>query len=145
MKLWIKAQQGRARAKQAEAKQALAERRRLDEVKKLERRLESVEMEFRKLLGAVRVKLLGRDRFYTTAPSNLTDVIICSAAVAQFSTGQGKSSSRDLVNLIRRFSIDERYNCEEDDASTKWWDLPAPGIRKRTAVRSTSKEEYSIS
>ncbi|KAL4243588.1 WAC domain-containing protein [Abortiporus biennis] len=54
-----------ARAKMASAKQALAEHRRLDEeVNKLERRLEGIEREFRKLLGAVRVKPLGRDRFY---------------------------------------------------------------------------------
>ena len=54
-----------ARAKQASQKQAMAEHRRLDEeVNKLERRLESIEREFRKLLGGVRVKPLGRDRFY---------------------------------------------------------------------------------
>lgn len=54
-----------ARAKQASQKQALAESRRLDEeVNKCERRLEQIERDFRKLLGAVRVKPLGRDRFY---------------------------------------------------------------------------------
>ncbi|KAF8912833.1 ATP-utilizing chromatin assembly and remodelling N-terminal-domain-containing protein [Gymnopilus junonius] len=54
-----------ARAKQASQKQAMAEHRRLDEeVNKLERRLENIEREFRKLFGAVRVKPLGRDRFY---------------------------------------------------------------------------------
>jgi len=54
-----------ARAKEASKKQAIAEHRRLDEeVNKLERRLEGIEREFRKLLGSVRVKPLGRDRFY---------------------------------------------------------------------------------
>jgi bromodomain adjacent to zinc finger domain protein 1A len=54
-----------ARAKQASQKQAMAEYRRLDEeVNKLERRLEGIERDFRKLLGVVRVKPLGRDRFY---------------------------------------------------------------------------------
>lgn len=54
-----------ARAKQASLKQAQAERRRLDEeMAKLERRLEGIERDFRKLLGAIRVKPLGRDRFY---------------------------------------------------------------------------------
>ncbi|EIN13512.1 hypothetical protein PUNSTDRAFT_48465 [Punctularia strigosozonata HHB-11173 SS5] len=54
-----------ARAKMTAAKQALAERRRLDEeVNKLERRLEGIEREFRKLFGAIRVKPMGRDRFY---------------------------------------------------------------------------------
>ncbi|KAA1468659.1 hypothetical protein DENSPDRAFT_857445 [Dentipellis sp. KUC8613] len=54
-----------ARARNASAKQAMAEHRRLDEeVNKLERRLEGIEREFRKLLGSIRVKPLGRDRFY---------------------------------------------------------------------------------
>ncbi|KAJ3788947.1 chromatin remodeling complex protein [Lentinula aff. detonsa] len=54
-----------ARAKQASVKQAVAEHRRLDEeVNKLERRLEAIEREFRKLLGGVRVKPMGKDRFY---------------------------------------------------------------------------------
>ncbi|KAF9569735.1 chromatin remodeling complex protein [Agrocybe pediades] len=54
-----------ARAKQASQKQAMAEHRRLEEeVSKVDRRLEGIEREFRKLLGAVRVKPLGRDRFY---------------------------------------------------------------------------------
>ncbi|KAF5374801.1 hypothetical protein D9758_000115 [Tetrapyrgos nigripes] len=54
-----------ARAKQASVKQAMAEHRRLDEeVNKLERRLEAIEREFRKLLGGVRVKPMGKDRFH---------------------------------------------------------------------------------
>lgn len=54
-----------ARTKQAAQKQALAEHRRLDEeVNKIERRLEVIEREFRRLLGGVRVKPLGRDRFF---------------------------------------------------------------------------------
>ena len=54
-----------ARVKQAAQKQAIAEHRRVDEeVNKIERRLEGIEREFRKLLGGVRVKPLGRDRFF---------------------------------------------------------------------------------
>ncbi|KAI0001976.1 chromatin remodeling complex protein [Russula vinacea] len=54
-----------ARAKAASLKQAMAEHRRLDEeVNKLERRLEGIEREFRQLLGSVRVKPMGKDRFY---------------------------------------------------------------------------------
>ncbi|KAJ3530959.1 hypothetical protein NM688_g7641 [Phlebia brevispora] len=54
-----------ARAKLASHKQAMAEHRRLDEeVNKCERRLEQIERDFRKLLGSIRVKPLGRDRFY---------------------------------------------------------------------------------
>lgn len=54
-----------ARAKAASIKQAMAEHRRVDEeVNKLERRLEGIEREFRQLFGSVRVKPLGKDRFY---------------------------------------------------------------------------------
>jgi hypothetical protein len=54
-----------ARAKAASVKQAMAEHLRLDEeVNKLERRLEGIEREFRQLLGSVRVKPMGKDRFY---------------------------------------------------------------------------------
>jgi len=54
-----------ARAKVAAEKQAQAEYRRLDEeVNKIERRLEGIEREFRKLLGAIRVKPMGKDRFH---------------------------------------------------------------------------------
>lgn len=54
-----------SRAKQASMKQALSDHRKLDEeVNKLDRRLEGIEREFRKLLGAVRIKPLGKDRFH---------------------------------------------------------------------------------
>lgn len=54
-----------ARDKIAAEKQALTEHRRLDEeVNKIERRLEAIEREFRKLLGAIRVKPMGKDRFH---------------------------------------------------------------------------------
>lgn len=54
-----------ARAKNASAKQAQAEYRRLDEEdNKLERRMESIEREFRKWSGVVRLKPLGKDRFH---------------------------------------------------------------------------------
>ena len=54
-----------ARAKNASAKQAQAEHRRLDEEdNKLERRMEGIEREFRKWSGVVRLKPLGKDRFH---------------------------------------------------------------------------------
>jgi len=54
-----------ARAKAVSTRQAVAEHRRLDEeVNKLERRLEAIEREFRKLLGCIRIKPLGKDRFF---------------------------------------------------------------------------------
>ena len=81
-----------ARAKQAEAKQALAERRRLDEeVNKLERRLESIEREFRKLLGVVRLKPLGRDRFYNRVwwfDGCGTSSLLGSGGAVQYGTGR---------------------------------------------------------
>lgn len=54
-----------ARARTASAKQAQAEHRRLDEEdNKLERRMESIEREFRKWSGVVRLRPLGKDRFH---------------------------------------------------------------------------------
>lgn len=58
-------QRALARNKAAEAKAAMAERRRMDEdVNKHERRLEAIERDFRKLLGIGRARPMGYDRFY---------------------------------------------------------------------------------
>lgn len=123
IKLRIKAQQGQARlrelarAKQAEEKQALAERRRLDEeVNKLERRLESIEREFRKLLGVVRMKPLGKDRFYNRIwwfDGCGSSSLIGSGGAVQYGTGrifiQG-ASSFDKDILDRRERAGEEIN-----------------------------------
>jgi hypothetical protein len=54
-----------ARIKAAEAKAALAERRRMDEeVNKLEKRLDGIEREFRKFQGVKGAKPMGYDRFF---------------------------------------------------------------------------------
>lgn len=54
-----------ARIKAAELKSALAERRKLDEeLNKTERRLESIEREFRQLFGVGRTRHIGKDRFF---------------------------------------------------------------------------------
>ncbi|KDQ09270.1 hypothetical protein BOTBODRAFT_58767 [Botryobasidium botryosum FD-172 SS1] len=54
-----------ARGKAAEAKAALAERRRLDEdLNRHEKRLENIERDFRRLLGVSRARPLGKDRFH---------------------------------------------------------------------------------
>lgn len=54
-----------SRTKSVSTRQAVAEHRRLDEeVNKLEKRLEAIEREFRKLLGCIRIKPFGRDRFF---------------------------------------------------------------------------------
>jgi hypothetical protein len=81
-----------ARAKVASAKQALADHRRLDEeVNKLERRLEGIEREFRKLLGSVRVKPMGRDRFYNRIwwfDGMGSASLLGSGGVVQYGTGR---------------------------------------------------------
>lgn len=81
-----------ARAKVAAEKQAQAEHRRLDEeVNKLERRLESIEREFRKLLGAIRVKPLGKDRFHNRVwwfDGMGSMSLLGSGGVVQYGTGR---------------------------------------------------------
>jgi hypothetical protein len=116
-----------ARAKQASQKQAIAEHRRLDEeVNKLERRLESIEREFRKLLGAVRVKPLGRDRFYNRIwwfDGMGSASLVGSGGIALYGTGrlfiQGPSEF-DLQQLEKKAledaeDIDARRKEEEGE------------------------------
>ncbi|KAK0465402.1 chromatin remodeling complex protein [Desarmillaria tabescens] len=100
-----------ARAKQASVKQAMAEHRRLDEeVNKIERRLEGIEREFRKLLGGVRVKPLGRDRFYNRIwwfDGLGSASLVGSGGVAQYGTGrifiQGPSETdMELLRLRQK-------------------------------------------
>lgn len=81
------------RAKSASVKQAQAEYRRLDEeVSKVERRLEGIEREFRQLLGTVRVKPLGKDRFYNRVwwfdGCGTTANLVGSGGVVQYGTGR---------------------------------------------------------
>ncbi|KAF8898556.1 chromatin remodeling complex protein [Infundibulicybe gibba] len=113
-----------ARAKQASVKQALADHRRLDEeVNKLERRLEGIEREFRKLLGAVRVKPLGRDRFYNRIwwfDGMGSASLVGSGGVAQYGTGrifiQGPSEfDIDLLDKRKDEDIDARRQEEEGE------------------------------
>lgn len=106
-----------ARAQAASAKQALAEHRRLDEeVNKLERRLEAIEREFRKLLGAVRVKPLGKDRFHNRIwwfDGMGSASLLGSGGVVQYGTGrifiQGPSEM-DLELILKK---------EDDDYETR--------------------------
>ncbi|KAF9015331.1 chromatin remodeling complex protein [Cyathus striatus] len=103
-----------ARAKQASVKQAMAEHRRLDEeVNKLERRLEGIEREFRKLLGAIRVKPMGRDRFYNRVwwfDGMGSASLVGSGGVAQYGTG------RLFIQGPSEFDLDllEKRKAEED-------------------------------
>ncbi|GLB36320.1 putative williams-Beuren syndrome DDT (WSD), D-TOX E motif containing protein [Lyophyllum shimeji] len=113
-----------ARAKQASVKQALSDHRRLDEeVNKLERRLEGIEREFRKLLGAVRVKPLGRDRFYNRIwwfDGMGSASLVGSGGVAQYGTGrlfiQGPSEfDVDLLEQRKDEDIEARRREEEGE------------------------------
>ncbi len=110
-----------ARAKASSLKQAIAEHRRLDEeVNKLERRLEGIEREFRKLLGSVRVKPLGRDRFYNRVwwfDGMGAASLIGSGGTVQYGTGRifVQGASEFDVDLLRRRDedIDARRRIEE--------------------------------
>jgi hypothetical protein len=111
-----------ARAQAASAKQALAEHRRLDEeVNKLERRLEAIEREFRKLLGAVRIKPLGKDRFHNRIwwfDGMGSASLLGSGGVVQYGTGrifiQGPSEM-DLELMLKRDDDDyEARRLEEE-------------------------------
>ncbi|KAH8120133.1 ATP-utilizing chromatin assembly and remodelling N-terminal-domain-containing protein [Phellopilus nigrolimitatus] len=187
--LRLKAQQGQAAARQRELarqklasqKQALAEHRRLDEeVNKLERRLESIERDFRKTLGVIRLKPIGKDRFYNRIwwfDGCGTSSLMGSGGAVQYGAGrifiQGPSEfDQEILDRKKGDEVDivtRRREEEGDDgmlgmgewavfteveeleefiawlnpkgvrefalknALTKWWDLLAPGIRKRTA------------
>jgi len=111
-----------ARAQAASAKQALAEHRRLDEeVNKVERRLEAIEREFRKLLGAVRVKPLGQDRFHNRIwwfDGMGSASLLGSGGVVQYGTGriflQGPTDM-DLELMLKREDDDlEARRLEEE-------------------------------
>ena len=112
-----------ARAKQASIKQAMAERRRLDdEIAKLDKRLEGIERDFRKLLGAVRVKPLGRDRFYNRIwwfDGMGSASLIGSGGQAQYGTGrifiQGPSEfDLDLLGQREDHETLEERRLEEE-------------------------------
>ncbi|KAI8995548.1 chromatin remodeling complex protein [Trametes punicea] len=112
-----------ARAKAQSAKQAQADRRRLEEeVNKLERRLEGIEREFRKLLGSVRVKPLGRDRFFNRVwwfDGMGAASLIGSGGTVQYGAGrifvQGPSEFDVEVLRRREEDVDKRRREEEGE------------------------------
>ena len=112
-----------ARQKAASTKQAIAEHRRLDEeVNKLERRLEGIEREFRKLLGSVRVKPLGRDRFYNRIwwfDGMGAASLVGSGGTVQYGTGrvfvQGPSEFDVEILQRREGDINARRKVEEGE------------------------------
>lgn len=119
------------RAKTAASKKALAEHRRLDEeVNKIERRLEGIEREFRKLLGAVRVKPLGRDRFFNRIwwfDGMGSASLVGSGGVVQYGTGrlfiQGPSEFDMEILDQRKDEVERRRREEEgDDGILQPWE-----------------------
>jgi hypothetical protein len=111
-----------ARAKQASIKLATAEHRRLDEeVNKLERRLEGIDREFRKLLCTIRVKPLGKDRFHNRIwwfDGMGSGSLVGSGGVTQYGAGrlfiQGPSEfDMDLLVARKDEGIEERRKEEE--------------------------------
>lgn len=111
-----------ARAKQAAIKHAAAERRRLEEaMERLDKKLESIERDFRKLLGGVRVKPLGKDRFYNRIwwfDGMGSTSLVGSGGVAQYGAGrlfiQGPSEfDTDLLQKRKADGIDARREDEE--------------------------------
>jgi bromodomain adjacent to zinc finger domain protein 1A len=119
-----------ARAKVAAEKQAQAEHRRLDEeVNKLERRLENIEREFRKQLGAIRVKPLGKDRFHNRVwwfDGMGSMSLLGSGGVVQYGTGriflQGPTEL-ELELMSRREENDVETRRQEEEGEG----LLAPG------------------
>jgi len=119
-----------ARAKVAAERQAQAEHRRLDEeVNKLERRLENIEREFRKQLGAIRVKPLGKDRFHNRVwwfDGMGSMSLLGSGGVVQYGTGriflQGPTELElELMSRREENDVDTRRQEEEGEG------LLAPG------------------
>ncbi|ETW87436.1 hypothetical protein HETIRDRAFT_431774 [Heterobasidion irregulare TC 32-1] len=113
-----------ARARNASVRQALAEHRRLDEeVNKLERRLEGIEREFRKLLGSIRAKPMGRDRFYNRIwwfDGMGSASLLGSGGIVQYGTGrlfvQGPSVfDQDILNRRLDVNVKERRLQEEGE------------------------------
>ncbi|KAI6136757.1 chromatin remodeling complex protein [Pisolithus sp. B1] len=120
-----------ARAKVAAEKQAQAEYRRLDEeVNKIERRLEAIEREFRKLLGAIRVKPLGKDRFHNRIwwfDGLGSTSLLGSGGVVQYGAGrvfvQGPTQMDVDLMSKRDDDIDSRRQEEEGEgmlAPNEW-------------------------
>ncbi|KAI6044961.1 chromatin remodeling complex protein [Pisolithus marmoratus] len=120
-----------ARAKVAAEKQAQAEYRRLDEeVNKIERRLEAIEREFRKLLGAIRVKPLGKDRFHNRIwwfDGLGSASLLGSGGVVQYGAGrifvQGPTQMDVDLMSKRDDDIDTRRQEEEEEgmlAPNEW-------------------------
>ena len=103
-----------ARAKLASQKQAAAEHRRLDEeVNKCDRRLEQIERDFRKLLGSIRVKPLGRDRFYNRIwwfDGMGSMSLLGSGGSVQYGTGRIflQGPSEHDIDILRRRDEDVR-------------------------------------
>ncbi|KAF8140096.1 chromatin remodeling complex protein [Boletus edulis] len=107
-----------ARAKVAAEKQAQAEH-----LNKLERRLESIERDFRKLFGAIRAKPLGKDRFHNRVwwfDGMGSMSLLGSGGVVQYGTGrifiQGPTEMElELMSRREENDVDARREEEEGE------------------------------
>ena len=111
-----------ARAHNASLKQAIAKHRTIEEeLAKIERKLESIEREFRKLLGSIRVKAMGRDRFYNRIwwfDGMGAASLIGSGGAVQYGSGrlfvQGPSQfDQEILDRRNRVELEERRLREE--------------------------------
>ena len=159
--LRIKAQQTQMLAKQRELerqklanqKQALAEHRRLDEeVGKLDRRLEGIEREFRKVQGVLRLKPLGKDRFHNRVwwfDGCGTSTLVGSGGNVQYATGrlfiQGPSTI-DKEAMDRRTDVDVEARRAEEEGEGKldvdewavYTDIEEVSFLRRQSVHQSS-------
>lgn len=100
-------------------RQAVAEHRRLeDEINKLDRRLEGIERDFRKLLGCIRIKPLGRDRFFNRVwwfDGLGSGSLVGSGGAVQYGTG------RIFIQGPSEFDADilERRELEDGDVDKR--------------------------
>ncbi|KAF8342653.1 ATP-utilizing chromatin assembly and remodelling N-terminal-domain-containing protein [Cantharellus anzutake] len=115
-------ERAQARIKAQEMKNALAERRKLeDELTKVERRLEAIEREFRQLFGVGRTRPLGKDRFFNRVwwlDGMGSGTLVASGGQATYGTGrvfiQGPTEA-DLPILRDRGDSFIRKRHEEED------------------------------
>lgn len=129
--LKLKAQHTQALAKQREAerqklqekKEAQKERKRLEEeIQKCDKRLDTLERDFRKFLGIIRLRPLGRDRFYNRFwwfDGCGTTSLVASGGVIQYGTGrifvQGPSEFDREYLERREDDLSERRKEEEGE------------------------------
>lgn len=107
------------KGKVGSTRQAVADHRKLEEdATKLERRLEGIERDFRKLLGCIRIKPLGRDRFFNRIwwfDGLGSGCLVGSGGAVQYGTG------RIFIQGPSEFDADilERRELEDGDVEKR--------------------------